>query len=84
MYIGKSTRTLNERMNQYKNPGPTQTTNIRNKQKIKEALVKGKSVEIYAFVDNGLFSYGEFKINLSAGLEDSIIKKIKPEWNIIK
>ncbi|MDR1147699.1 MAG: GIY-YIG nuclease family protein [Spirochaetaceae bacterium] len=83
-YIGKSTKTLAERMGQYRNPGTSQKTNIRNKQCIKDCLLKGNKVFIYVFVDSGMFSYGSFKINLSAGLEDSIINKCDPEWNIIK
>jgi hypothetical protein len=83
-YIGKSTKTLAERMGQYKNPGISQKTNIRNNQHIKDCLLRGNEVYIYVFADSGMLSYGSFQINLSAGLEDSIIKKYDPEWNIIK
>jgi len=31
--------------------------------------------------DNGLLHYGQFHVNLAAGLEDSIISVLQPEWN---
>jgi hypothetical protein len=81
-YVGKSTTTLKQRMQQYKTPGPSQSTNIENNANIKKELEAGKFVEIYAFVDSGLFSsYGGFRINLAEGLETSIIEDVKPEWN---
>jgi hypothetical protein len=80
-YVGKSTKTLRERMQQYKTPGPTQSTNIKNNDNIKKELCSGKSVDIYVFVDAGLFSYGGFRISLAEGLETSIIENIKPDWN---
>lgn len=45
-YIGKTTMPLYKRMYGYQNPGPTQTTNIGNNQRIKECLNKGQSIDI--------------------------------------
>jgi hypothetical protein len=80
-YVGKTTNPLGKRLYFYKNPGPTQSTNIRNNQRIRQALAQGKSVEIYALADSGLLRYGGFHVNLAAGLEDSIVKSIRPVWN---
>jgi hypothetical protein len=80
-YVGKSIKTLKQRMQQYKTPGPTQSTNIDNNANIMKELEAGKSVEIYAFIDSGLFSYGSFRLNLAEGLETSIIEDLRPEWN---
>jgi hypothetical protein len=80
-YIGKSTNTLHQRMQQYKTPGPSQSTNIKNRDNIKKELESGNSIEIYVFVDLGLFSYGGFRINLAEGLETSMINDIQPDWN---
>ena len=63
----------------YQNPGPSQNTNIRNNNLIKEFLSRGESVDIFALPDNGLLHYGDFHINLAAGLEDSIVSSLKPE-----
>jgi len=80
-YVGKTTRGLQKRLYGYEKPGPTQRTNIRNHDRIKTALSNGTQVDIYVMPDSGLHALGEFPINLAAGLEDSIIKKLKPEWN---
>jgi hypothetical protein len=80
-YVGETTKTLQNRMQQYKTPAPTQSTNIKNRENIKKELEFGNSVEIYVFVDSGLLSYGGYKINLARGLEKSIIDDLNPEWN---
>ena len=80
-YIGKTVQTLRQRMAGYRNPGPTQPTNIRNNGNIRDSLAQGKRVEVYALLDNGLLHHGGFHVNLSAGLEDSLIRELKPPWN---
>lgn len=83
-YIGKSTRSFKQRMYGYIKPGSTQTTNIKNNKNIKKNLRSGKSIYIYVLPDSGLHSIGEFHLNVAAGLEDSLINTLKPEWNKIK
>jgi hypothetical protein len=80
-YIGKTTQTLYARMGGYKNPAPSQTTNVRNNARIKLLLQAGQAVDILALPDNGLLHYGQFHLNLAAGLEDSLISVIAPPWN---
>ena len=80
-YIGKTSMELTKRMYGYQNPGPSQTTNIRVNEKIKRLLQTDQPVDIFILVDNGLLKYGDFKINLAAGLEDTLIYQISPEWN---
>lgn len=80
-YVGKTVRTLAERMAGYRTPGKTQTTNINNHRRIKKLLAEGVVVEIFALPDNGLLHFGPFHINLAAALEDDIIRVIDPEWN---
>lgn len=81
MYIGKTVSRLRQRMSGYRSPGPTQTTNIRNNQKLCALLDAGKTVEIFVLPDNGLLYYGGFHVNLAAGLEDSLIRELRPPWN---
>lgn len=69
-------------MQGYKRPGPSQTTNVRGHQRIKELLAAGQTVSIWALPDNGLLRYGGFHVNLAAGLEDSIINELRPVWNM--
>jgi hypothetical protein len=80
-YVGKTTQTLQRRMMGYQRPNESQRTNCRNRQSILELLKQGQPVEILAMPDSGLLNYGAFHLNLAAGLEDSIIKTLNPEWN---
>lgn len=81
LYVGKTVRTLKDRMYGYQNPGPTQSTNIKGNKFIYEVLVGGGNVEVHALPDNGLLYYGGFHVNLAAGLEDSLVANLKPKWN---
>lgn len=81
VYIGKTTQTLRKRFAGYRNPSSTQATNTKNNQKIRQALDQGKRVDIYIFRDMGLLHYGDFHLNLAAGLEDSLILDLDPPWN---
>ncbi len=81
LYIGKSVRSLAERLNGYVNPGPTQSTNVKNHKNIKESLKKG-TVEIFAFAPpEDEIVYRGVPLNLAAGLEDGLIAEIEPLWN---
>lgn len=84
LYIGKTTKTLFQRMVGYSNPGPSQKTNIRNHQLIKETFQRGPIVDIFAFVPEETMSYRGFQVNIAAGLEDSLIAYFKPPWNNLK
>ena len=83
-YIGKSNQTLSKRMNGYKQPVPTQSTNIRINTRIRDLLSKDVSVKILAFVDLENILYREVPINLAAGLEDNMIARVRPSWNMRK
>lgn len=80
-YVGKTIQSLYARMGGYKNPSSSQTTNVRNNTRIKALLQAGAAVDILALPDNGLMHYGQFHLNLAAGLEDSLIAVIAPPWN---
>jgi hypothetical protein len=80
-YIGKSTMTLYRRMNGYRNPGPTQTTNIKNNARISEHLQEGKSVQIFTLLQKEVILYKGFSVNIAAGLEDNLLVYIRPPWN---
>lgn len=80
-YVGKSTQSLRSRMSGYRRPGPTQSTNVANNARIRALLGDGFTVDILALPDNGLLHYGPFHVNLAAGLEDDVIRLLRPEWN---
>lgn len=81
-YIGKTKMQLLQRMYGYQNPGPSQSTNIRVNAAIKSFLATDQPIDIFILTDNGLLRYGNFKINLAAGLEDTLIYELNPEWNL--
>lgn len=81
LYIGKTTDTLKNRMNGYKNAAGSQRTNIRVKGKIIEFLNASKPVDIYILLDKVNLTYKNYKISLASGLEDNLIAALKPEWN---
>ncbi len=81
LYVGKTTQPLKKRMQGYKRPGPTQSTNIRNHGNLVEALRAGYQAELYVLPDHGLLHFGVFHLNLAAGLEDSIVRTLQPTWN---
>lgn len=80
-YVGKTVRPLRTRMYGYLRPSATQLTNVRVNRLIIESLQQGRDVEILVLPDSGLMHYGQFHLNLAAGLEDSIISTISPPWN---
>lgn len=81
LYVGKTTRTLQQRIYGYQRPGPTQRTNISGRASILDLLASGKSVDIYALTDTGALRHGNLQINLAAGLEDTLIRELQPRWN---
>lgn len=84
MYVGKSSRTLKARLENYKNPESSQKTNMRVNSLIKESLISGKQVTIYEYSKDSDLWIGVFKVDISAGLEGPIIQIINPKWNIQK
>jgi len=81
-YLGKSTQSLSKRMYLYKKCGPSQRTNLRNHAQIKASLEQGQTVRIFAFIQKEIMEYKGIPINLAAGLEDTLISQLRPNWNI--
>lgn len=84
-YVGKTTQSLKKRMQGYRSPASTAerggSTNIKNNRNILHALSTGATVDIYALHALPSQVHGEFSVNLSAGLEDSLISALAPPWN---
>lgn len=81
LYVGKTTGSLEHRMGGYLRPHSSQRTNVRNNGALVQLLRQGKAVDIYAWADSGRHRIGEFHLNYAAGLEDGIIRTIRPPWN---
>jgi len=69
------------RMTRYRNPGSTQSTNIKIKANIRQCFDQGKRVDIYVLPDHALMQYGKFHVNLVPGLKDSIMREVNPLWH---
>lgn len=82
MYLGKTTRSLMQRMQNYQTPGVSQATNIRNNGLIMEAIEAGKTVMILGLEENGELTYRGVEVSLIDGLEPVLIKRLKPSWNM--
>lgn len=82
MYVGKSVRSLEQRMNGYQHPGPTQRTNLRVQAEITELLKTGARLDIWMFAGDEI-KYRGFELNVAAGLEDPIVEALAPPWNVL-
>ena len=80
-YVGKTARTIRQRLYGYLKPGDSQRTNIKVRGKLLEALLESNAVEIFGFADPRVQRVGRFLVNSAAALEDDIIAQLKPAWN---
>ena len=80
-YIGKTARSIKKRFVGYCNPGKTQQTNWRCHGNIKGLLKIGENVRILVFTPISDLRYGDFQIDLAAGLEEALIVSFSPPWN---
>ncbi len=80
-YVGKTARALRQRLYGYLKPGDSQSTNIKVRGNILDALLSSSEVEIFGYSDQRLQRVGRFIVNPAAALEDDIIAQLKPAWN---
>ena len=81
-YIGRATQQLSATLLAYQRPNPAQSAKLRNSANIRESLLQGRKVDILVLEDNDLLHYGGFRINLAAGLEEDMVAKLQPLWNL--
>lgn len=81
LYIGKTSRSLEKRFVGYRDPGKTRATNWKCYKEIKKLLNANKTVRIMVLVDRTHFHWGQFRVSLAAGLEDSLVEIIRPSLN---
>lgn len=80
-YVGKTSKSLQSRFAGYKNPGNGQATNFRINRWVKFYLEKNYEVLTYSLSDLPQLKWGDFNLDVAAGLEDDIILRWSPEWN---
>ncbi len=81
LYIGKTTKTLSKRFIGYCDPGNGRATNWKCHQAIKKLIKDGKTVRILVLPQTIPLKWGDYPINLAAGLEDALVQAFKPAWN---
>ena len=81
LYVGKTMKSVRQRFVGYCSPGPSQATNQKCHAEIKALLKRHCAVSISVFSGDRFLRYDVFEINLAAGLEDSLIKVLRPRWN---
>ena len=79
-YIGKSTRRLELRMDDYRR-GLGGATNNNVHRAIRAAIALNSPVTTLAFWPQHCLQWGSFRINVPAGLEDTLIECFQPDWN---
>lgn len=77
---------LEARMDAYKQrdhryAGTFQPMNKRLREKILVTLEEGETVEIWAFYPGEEHIFKGYRVNMAAGLFDSLVKAFSPEWN---
>ena len=81
LYVGKTARSLEKRFIGYRDPGKTKATNQKCHKEIRRQLEANKTVRILVLLDQTLLHWGDFRISLAAGLEDSLVEKLRPPLN---
>lgn len=81
-YVGKTARLLRTRLQGYATPGPTQATNRRIYALLCEAVAKNQLVEIWSLVEWEPCFHRTLPLDVPAGLESTLIDRLKPTWNV--
>ncbi|NJN83523.1 MAG: hypothetical protein HC802_15400, partial [Caldilineaceae bacterium] len=81
-YVGRSVQSLVRSLDRFQNPTDKLDEFAACRQQIADSLYAGVEVDIYILPERGLLQYGDFHVNLAAGLEESILATLQPEWNI--
>jgi hypothetical protein len=81
LYVGKTSRGIRRRFRTYCTPGSRQSTNIKNNSNIRQLIAAGRTVRIAIFTPISHLRYGDFEIDLAAGLENALIANFVPRWN---
>jgi hypothetical protein len=79
-YVGVASRNLAQRLYFYAKPGPSQPTNIRLNQLLKDTLARGAEVEVYIACPPAL-EWNGWPISAAEGLEAALIRDHHLPWN---
>jgi hypothetical protein len=82
LYVGKSTGPFASRLYGYRRPAKSQPTNSRVHPLIIALVQTKKVLSIYHFERAGQLEFKGVALNLAAALEDPLIARICPKWNM--
>jgi hypothetical protein len=81
LYIGKTTKTLSKRFTGYCEPSSGRSADKRLQTAIMKLIRQRKEVRILVLPPTVPLKWGDYPINLAAGLEDALVQAFKPAWN---
>lgn len=81
LYIGKTTKTLSKGFAGYCEPISGRSADKRLQQAIIKLMRQRKEVRILVLPPTVPLKWGDYPINLAAGLEDALVEAFKPQWN---
>ena len=81
MYVGKTSRTVNERMTNYEQTNSSRSTTFRCNSNITQELDAGRRVDVYVLLDRARLAYEDMPVRLADGLEPTLIALFRPPWN---
>lgn len=82
-YVGKASKDLRRRFYYYMRPDKRQSTNIKMKERIRKLLDVGTGVDVLIAQPEN-HEWKGLPISRVAGLEEGLIYRFKPPWNIMK
>ena len=81
MYVGKTSRTVHDRMINYEQTNSTRSTTFRCNSHIASVLASGGRVDVYVLPDRAGLEYMGHRVCLADGLEPTLIAHFRPAWN---
>jgi len=81
VFIRKSVESLAKHLNAYTRSNSGQSVAGKVRALILNALREGQAVEIWAFVDGDPCYYRGIRVSVPAGIEDTLISRVRPTWN---
>jgi excinuclease UvrABC nuclease subunit len=82
-YVGSAQKGIHRRFCKYTNPNNTGKVAVRIRAKITKALISKSQVRAFAVVIGAdPTSWNALPINIIAGLEEGLIRQLRPSWNL--
>lgn len=81
MYVGKTSRTVRDRMINYEQTNSSRSTTFRCNTNIVGVMTPGGRVEVYVLPDRVGLDYKGHRVHLADGLEPTLIAHFRPPWN---